>query len=61
VQAIFESPEFSCSGYGGDFVLPGCVEYQHLHQASQLIVATSLCLLQLTSLDTFCCRTWATF
>jgi hypothetical protein len=32
VEAIFESPLFTCSGYGGDFVLPGCVEMQHLHR-----------------------------
>jgi hypothetical protein len=28
VEAIFESPDFSCDGVGGDFVLPGCVQYQ---------------------------------
>jgi hypothetical protein len=32
VEQIFESPLFRCSGYGGDFVLPGCVEFQHLHR-----------------------------
>ena len=32
VEAIFESPLFTCSGYGGDFVIPGCTEYQHLHR-----------------------------
>ena len=28
VEAIFESPLFACSGWGGDFVLPGAVEFQ---------------------------------
>lgn len=28
---IFESPDYTCDGVGGDFVLPGCVQYQHLH------------------------------
>ena len=32
VEAIFQSPLFRCSGYGGDFVIPGCTEYQHLHR-----------------------------
>jgi hypothetical protein len=32
VEAIFESPLFTCSGYGGDFVLPGCTHYQQLHR-----------------------------
>jgi hypothetical protein len=32
VEAIFESPMYQCSGYGGDFVLPGCVEFQQLHR-----------------------------
>ena len=32
LEAIFESPDFSCEGVGGDYVLPGCVQYQHLHQ-----------------------------
>ena len=32
IEAIFESPDYSCEGVGGDFVLPGCVQYQHLHQ-----------------------------
>jgi hypothetical protein len=32
IEAIFESPDFQCSGCGGDYVLPGCVEYQQLHQ-----------------------------
>ena len=27
-EAIFESPLFVCSGWGGDFVLPGAVEFQ---------------------------------
>ena len=33
LAAIFESPDFRLKGIGGDFVLPGCVQYQHLHQA----------------------------
>ena len=28
LEAIFESPLFTCSGYGGDYVLPGAVEFQ---------------------------------
>jgi hypothetical protein len=32
LEAIFESPDFSCSGYGGDFVLPGCTHFQNLHR-----------------------------
>ena len=32
LEAIFQSPSFSCSGWGGDFVLPGAVEFQHLHR-----------------------------
>ena len=35
VEAIFESPLFTCSGYGGDYVLPGCVEFQQLHRVSR--------------------------
>ena len=31
LEAIYGTPDFYCAGYGGDFVLPGCVEYQHLH------------------------------
>jgi hypothetical protein len=31
IEAIFESPNFRSGGYGGDFVMPGCVEYQQLH------------------------------
>ena len=32
LEAIFESPGFCCSGTGGDYVLPGAVEFQHLHR-----------------------------
>ena len=32
IEAIFGCRDFRSNGYGGDFVLPGCVEYQHLHR-----------------------------
>ena len=35
VEAIFESPAFCCTGFGGDFVLPGAVEFQDLHRDMQ--------------------------
>ncbi len=31
LEAIFESPDYICRGGGGDFCLPGAVEYQPLH------------------------------
>jgi len=31
LEAIFESPDYLCRGGGGDFCLPGAVEYQPLH------------------------------
>jgi hypothetical protein len=31
LTAIFDSPEYICRGGGGDFCLPGAVEYQALH------------------------------
>ena len=31
LTAIWDNPAFRCSGIGGDFTLPGCVEYQELH------------------------------
>jgi hypothetical protein len=38
LQAIFGSANFyaASSTAGGDFVLPGCVEYQHLHSDGQM-------------------------
>ena len=32
LTSIWGSPAFTCSGIGGDFVLPGAVEYQNLHR-----------------------------
>lgn len=32
LEAIFGSKEFRLQGIGGDFVLPGCTSYQHLHR-----------------------------
>ena len=32
LEAIFESPHFRLHDLGGDYVLPGCVQYQRLHQ-----------------------------
>jgi hypothetical protein len=32
LEAIYGSDEFRLQGIGGDFVLPGCTQYQHLHQ-----------------------------
>eukprot|EP01048_Picozoa_sp_COSAG05_P010375 COSAG05_NODE_908_length_6643_cov_2.923441_8_plen_305_part_00 len=32
LEAIFGSPDFHLHDLGGDYVLPGCVEYQHLHR-----------------------------
>ena len=32
LASIWGSPAFTCSGIGGDFVLPGAVEYQNLHR-----------------------------
>jgi len=42
LAAIFDSDDFyqSNSASGGDFVLPGCVEYQHLHSDGQINAAT---------------------
>jgi|TARA_B100000959_G_C14953971_1_gene612930 hypothetical protein len=31
LDAIFESPDYICRGGGGDFCLPGAIEYQPLH------------------------------
>ncbi|MEZ5557084.1 MAG: phytanoyl-CoA dioxygenase family protein [Pseudomonadales bacterium] len=31
ITAIFGAPTYACSGGGGDFCLPGAVEYQRLH------------------------------
>ncbi|MDE0873559.1 MAG: phytanoyl-CoA dioxygenase family protein [Acidimicrobiales bacterium] len=31
LEAIFESPDYICRGGGGDFCLPGAVDYQPLH------------------------------
>ena len=31
VEAIFQSPDARVAFLGGDFVLPGCVQYQGLH------------------------------
>ena len=31
LEAIFESPDYICRGGGGDFCLPGAVQYQPLH------------------------------
>ena len=31
LTAIWGASDFTCDGYGGDFVLPGAVEYQRLH------------------------------
>ena len=38
LAAIFGSEDFhqTASASGGDFVLPGCVEYQHLHSCAGL-------------------------
>ena len=35
LEAIFESPHFTLQGIGGDFVLPGCCQWQHLHRDLQ--------------------------
>eukprot|EP01050_Picozoa_sp_SAG11_P025482 SAG11_NODE_5766_length_1467_cov_1.391813_1_plen_246_part_00 len=32
LETIWENPLFTCTGFGGDFVLPGCTEYQELHR-----------------------------
>lgn len=32
MKHIFNSEDYICRGGGGDFCLPGCVEYQNLHQ-----------------------------
>jgi hypothetical protein len=32
LEAIFQSPDYMCWGAGGDFCLPGTIEYQHLHR-----------------------------
>lgn len=32
VKEIYGSDDFICTGYGGDFVMPGSVEYQQLHR-----------------------------
>lgn len=39
LAAIFESDKFRLQGIGGDFVLPGAVNYQHLHRDTQSIGA----------------------
>ena len=35
LEAIFQSPDFTLQGIGGDFVLPGCCQWQHLHRDLQ--------------------------
>ena len=44
LSAIFGSDDFlqTASASGGDFVLPGCCEYQHLHACAAAPLATSL-------------------
>ena len=32
LSAIFQSEDYLCWGAGGDFCLPGTIEYQHLHR-----------------------------
>ena len=32
LEAIFQSKDYMCWGAGGDFCLPGTIEYQHLHR-----------------------------
>jgi ectoine hydroxylase-related dioxygenase (phytanoyl-CoA dioxygenase family) len=32
LEAIFQSEDYMCWGAGGDFCLPGTIEYQHLHR-----------------------------
>ena len=32
LEGIFQSPDYMCWGAGGDFCLPGTIEYQHLHR-----------------------------
>lgn len=38
---IWGSGGFTCSGYGGDFVLPGAVEYQQMHRDGGIELKTA--------------------
>ena len=41
VEAIFQSPDSRVAFLGGDFVLPGCVQYQGLHHVRATSVVLS--------------------
>jgi len=52
IEAIFGSPDFTSGGYGGDFVIPGCVEYLipgnidviQIHQFAPVVGSTYVCM-----------------